>query len=75
MIIDECPKWPESIEDAYELEGSIIEQKDIDQYIRHLLTVICRTSIEGRIKLSYVAHATARQRCEAWLMLMEGEGK
>jgi len=75
--IDAVPDWANDIAAAFELEGEITELQDQHEYANILYVVIRSTisevdqkSIENRFAF---IHATAEQRCRAWLMWKEAK--
>jgi len=77
MLVMGLPDWPNDIAAVFELEGEITELQDQHEYANILYVVIRSTisevdqqSIEHRFAL---IHATAEQRCRAWLMWKEAK--
>ena len=82
LIGSDCPNWPGNIADAYQLEESVPEEgrERYAEILAGLIDAGANTSLEeGEVSLNVdanvltfcyaLAHATPRQRCEAWLML------
>jgi hypothetical protein len=67
------PDWPRDIAAAWELEESITDYDDRTMYTKHLIAVLENDKgIEHEAPWSFrMLHATAEQRCRAWLAWQE----
>ena len=81
IVLEDAPNWPGNIADAYQLEDSVPEEGR-ERYAEILAGVVEPNAVvftdaiytTPRSKMNAyqfcyaLAHATPRQRCEAWLM-------
>jgi len=67
---DETPNYPEDLNACYEMEERCYESpEEWEAYGDHLMDCVVRDS--GYQGADLLIHATARQRCEAFIMVME----
>ena len=64
-----CPDWPNNIAEAYALEGQFTDYTSRRRYWSHLSDVVDPGNLMGDSTFGWaMVHATAEQRCRAWLM-------
>lgn len=69
---EDTPKdWPYEIADAWELESEIADAVEQWSYTNELIRIVYSTLLVDRCQSFAFAHATPRQRCEAWLSWKE----
>lgn len=67
-LYTKCPDYPRDIAAAYALEDALLEEKHA-QYAIYLYDIILRKGVWWDWSM---IHASADDRCRAWLLTMEG---
>lgn len=73
MEFNQIPNWPCDLNACHKMERTLMDDDKWDKYVDALLQVLANQG--GYAACEWLAYTPARQRCEAFILIMEGDKK